>query len=459
MNAILALREAVVTMIATLATLACALALAPGPGPAVLAVVLCLSLARSGLDRDGRHRLESAVALPVVGLAAAGVGVLLRHAPWLGAAVFVVAMFASIWLRRYGSDAARIGRLLALPFVTLLVTPPIAVSPGWPVPAWFVAVAVALAALFWVSLAGALARRLRFLPALRTAPTVVRTGPTRDGTLQPDAPTRMAIQMAVALAASFAVGYAFFPQRWAWIVLTAFIVLSGNRGRLDVAYKSVLRFAGAAGGSALALAICARTPDSGAGTIALMLAAVFFGVWLRPLGYAWWALFVTIALALLQGFSAQPAATLLALRVEEIAIGALIGVACAWWILPLRSTDVLRRRLAGALAALGAALDPANEARSPGPFVAAAAAVEQLAPSFRASRFVTRTVRKLQPADWIDLLLGCRAPAIALIESGATPGDVRRAVGVARKALLEPSTLSAAMQELSAALAGRQPAR
>ena len=50
----------------------------------------------------------------------------------------------------------------------------------------------------------------------------------------------LAIQMAVALAVSFVIGYVYFAERWAWIVLTAFIVGSGNRGRLDVAYKSVV---------------------------------------------------------------------------------------------------------------------------------------------------------------------------------------------------------------------------
>jgi uncharacterized membrane protein YccC len=112
---------------------------------------------------------------------------------------------------------------------------------------------------------------------------------------------------------------------------------------------------------------------------------VFLGLCLRPLGYAWWALFVTIALALLQDFSgtAQP---LLGLRLEEIVIGAIIGVASAWLVLPVRSTAVLRRRIADALAALSDAFDPANATRSSGAFVAALARVEQTAPPFRAAR-------------------------------------------------------------------------
>ena len=51
----------------------------------------------------------------------------------------------------------------------------------------------------------------------------------------------MAPQMAAALAAAFTVGHAGFGEHWPWVVLTAFIVHSGNRGRLEVAYKSLLR--------------------------------------------------------------------------------------------------------------------------------------------------------------------------------------------------------------------------
>jgi hypothetical protein len=68
-----ALREAVVTMLAAIATVLCALAIDPEPGPAVLAVVLCISLSRSQLDRDRRGRIEAALMLPLVGVATVGV--------------------------------------------------------------------------------------------------------------------------------------------------------------------------------------------------------------------------------------------------------------------------------------------------------------------------------------------------------------------------------------------------
>lgn len=448
-----ALREAVVTMLAAIVTLACALAIDAEPGPAVLAVVLCVSLSRSHLDRDRRGRLEAAVALPVVGLAATGVGFLLLHLPWVGAAVFVAGMSVSIWLRRFGPLARRAGGLIALPFVAILTTPYVPTRHAGPVLAALMPIVVALLALLWVTVSHALASRLHFLPHVRSAQAhAPPAAPSSQGTLRPSATTRMAIQMAVALGASFLVGYAFFAERWAWIVLTAFIVNSGNRGRLDVAYKSVLRVLGAGLGTLVALAFTLHAGAHDGTTVGLILGAVFFGIWLRPLSYAWWALFVTIALALLQGFEGASAQQILWLRLKEIGIGALLGVAAAWLVLPVRSTDVLRRRLADALACLADAFDPATAAVSADAVAAAMSQVEQLAPAFRASRFVTARLRPLQPADWIDTLLACRAPALALLASGQTPGTVRRAIGAARKALRASDELLDALRGLRGAL-------
>lgn len=448
-----ALREAVVTMLAVLATLACSVAVDAEPGPAVLAVVLCVSLSRSHMDRDLRGRFEAAVALPLVGLVATGVGFLLLRLPWVGAALFVAGMATSVWLRRFGSVARHAGGLIALPFVAILTTPYVPTRHAGHWLAVLIPIVVALLALLWVSVFHALAYRFRLLPRLREphahpAPALAKP----SSTLRPDATTRMAIQMAVALGAAFLVGHVVFAHRWAWVVLTAFIVNSGTRGRLDVAYKSVLRVLGAGLGTLLALGAALHTGAHDGSTVVLMLAAVFLGLWLRPLGYAWWALFVTIALALLQGFEGGSAGEVLMLRLQEIVVGALLGVAAAWFVWPVRSTEVLRRRLADALATMAAAFDPATPARTPGELAAAMHQIEQLAPAFRASRLATASLRPLQPADWIDALVACYTPACVLITHERAPAEIRRAIGTARKSLREPDHLLGALQTLHTTL-------
>lgn len=445
-------REACVTLIATLATLACAWAIAPGSGSAVLAVVLCVSLSRSHLDRDRRGRIEAAIALPLVGLVAVAIGGLLQRAPWIGATVFVAGMFVSIWLRRFGAMASRIGSLIALPFVALLVTPYFPATSVGLLPQALAPIVVGLLALLWVSVAHALAARVGFMPRTHVqkrahAPPSATTTASANA-MRPVASTRMAIQMALALALSFVVGYAFFKERWAWIVLTAFIVAAGNRGRLDVAYMSVLRVIGAATGTVIALALSGQVGSNPDVHVALIMAAVFFGVWLRPVGYGWWALFVTLAIALLQDLLQESASPILFLRLEEILIGAAIALASASFVLPVSSNGVLRRRMADALAALSQALDPATPDRSPDAFVAALDEVEQLAPTFKAARLATRRFRAVQPADWIDELVALRDSAVKVIAMDVAPSSVRQAVGVARKALREPVEIAGALQGL-----------
>ena len=443
-------REAALTLLAMLATLACAQWLEPGAASAVLAVVLSLSLARSQLAGERRGRREALLALPLVSLASVGVVALLRHVPWAGATVFVALMALSIWMRRFGPLALRAGSLVALPLVTLLVAPPLPARDGGALARVLVPVAIAVAALAWVTLAVAVGRRNGWLapPEPHAIDDAPRDPPA--AAMRPSPHTRMALQMAAALAASFAVGAAFFPSHWSWIVLTAFLVSSGNRGRQDVVHKSVLRVAGAAAGTVGALALAGFAGTQGVAAAALILLCVFLGVWLRPLGYGWWALFVTLALALLQGL--QPAAaaplSLLWQRLVEIGIGAVIGVAAAWVVLPIRSTDVLRRRLADALAAMSEALDPQRAARNPQAFIAAMRRVEQLRPSFHARRVALRRWQPLQPADWIDALMACKAPVVALIELGETPGTVRKAIGAARRAMREPAEIGEALTGL-----------
>ena len=441
------LREAALTLLAMLATLACSEALAPGVASGVLGVVLSLSLARSHLAGERRGAWEALLALPLVALASVGVGHLLHVAPWLGAMVFVAAMAASIWMRRFGARALRAGSLIALPLVTILVAPPLPPSGRGGLPALLVPVAVALAALACVLLAQWLGRALRWLAAPEPA-TLDASAADTPGTMRPSPHTRMALQMAAALAASFAVGYLAFPSHWRWIVLTAFIVNSGNRGRQDVVYKSVLRVLGAAGGTLVAMLVAHQVAIGGPLAMGAMLASVFLGVWLRPWGYGWWALFVTLALALLQTLQPAAAPLLLWQRLVEIVIGAALGLCAAWFVLPVRSTDALRKRIAEALAAMSEALDPQAAERRPAAIVAAMKRVEQLRPSFRARRLALRRWQSVQPMDWIDALAACEAPVVALARRGETPGAVRKAVGTARKAMGEPADIGPALRAL-----------
>jgi len=97
-------------------------------------------------------------------------------------------------------------------------------------------------------------------------------------------------------------------------------------------------------------------------------------------------------------------------------------------------------------------MDPAVAERTPARLADALDQIRDMAAPFRASRRLTRRVRAMQPADWIDTLLACRTPAIDVIGRCDTPGRVRQAIGAARKSLREPDSLLPALQRLREAL-------
>ena len=447
------LAQAVVTMLAILATIAVSLLIAPEPGPAVLGAMLCLSLSRSQLERDWRGRLEAGIALPFIGLISAGVGLLLLDLRIVGAIVYVLGMFLSIFLRRFGPVPRRIGALLALPFISLLVAPNPVPSTVHGALAVLVPALVALVAFTFVTLFQVAAMGIRMLPpTLPAAPPVAASErPSSAGRMDPS--TRLALQMALSLALAFTIGFLFFSDRWAWIVLTVVVVAVGNAGRADVLYKGIQRLVGAAAGTVIALlglslpAIGGPNPP----TVIALLVIVFVAVFLRPFGYVWWALFFTLALTLLQSFAAQHSsavAPLLGERLEEILLGSVLALLVAWLVLPLRSENTVRRRIATLLAALQERL----AAQTPETGAALNAAEKQLArvaPPYDAWRRIFRRSTRPRAALWI----ATARDSVELGRDGGGPA-ARKALGEARRALRDPDAIQPALERVRALLAG-----
>lgn len=437
------------------------LAVGAGGSACVLATVVALSLGRRTFATRSEFA-RSAALLPVIGLAAAGVGWLLVAVPPVGAALFVAGMSVPIWMRRFGPRVARLGGLIALPLTAVLVAP-VPPSPG--VPPW-VAIALMLVAGVVAALWVAVAREvLRLIPGESQLQEPAPPPPEPSGRTSADpsrrrrlpASTRMAVQMAVALSAAFVVGWALFADHVMWVVLTAFLVCAGNRGRADVLHKSALRVLGAVGGTIGAVAIVAVVPQaSGPGVVVAIFLALFAGTWLRTVSYAYWAAAVTLALTLLQELTGATTvggeAGMLVERLVAIVAGAVLGIAASWLVLPVRSVDVLRRRLSEVLTALGAALAPPDPDAPPDErrrrivaFRAAVARVEQLAPAHRAARAVAgRRVRAIDCIEAAGELPGALDAHLARRSSGSPPQDrerLRAAIADARRSLAAPPDL------------------
>ncbi|MFF4489145.1 FUSC family protein [Streptomyces sp. NPDC001544] len=326
----------------------------------VLAVALTLTLYSTQRTADTRRRLTALLLIPVTAGAAQLLGRLIATHYAAGAALYTLGISLAIWIRRYGPTAAKAGTLMTLPLVALLVVPGPALPPeaqgalvNW---AWSALIGVLACGCVW--LVQATADRYGPWPA-----GAEEAAPRRASRLHPRPSTRMAVQMAAAVAAAFALGRLLFDHHWPWLVLTAYVAASGNRGRTDVVRKGAERFVGASVGTLLATGVAAAGV-TGRTSVALMFAVLAVALWLRPLNYAYWAAGMTTALSLLLGYFGQDATSLLPTRLEGIALGAALSIASAWWLLPVPRRRVVTANTEPHTAPRRRATAPAETPRS-----------------------------------------------------------------------------------------------
>jgi hypothetical protein len=447
----------------------------PKPGPLVLAAVLAMTLSRNRLIQTWRGRAEALVLLPVVALATAGVGYLFVTVPIVGAVAFVTAMFLSIFLRRFGPVWTRVGSLIALPFITLLIAPGAGVgTTPLGVALLSVMVLVIVVGLRLVAEVTHLVPLARAAPVPLAAASPARPAPVPQAAASPARPapvsqaaasparpatrlgpsTRMAIQMAIALTAAFAIGALIFPQHITWVVLTAFIVCSGNRGRADVLYKSGLRIVGAALGTIVAsIGLIWLTPAhpllQGPPLVIALLVIVGVGLWLREWTYAAWAVVMTLVITLLQGavipVAAGTGGEQLWIRILAIIVGAVCGLVASWFVLPVRSEGVVRRRVADALAALSdyaAEQNPVTDHE----LNLSLEKLDEVAKPWNALERVTgwRTTDR-KPGRWMHLVHECAALVRA---QPRLTNAARRALGEARRSMRDPAAIGSALLAL-----------
>ncbi len=421
-------------------------ALHAGPEPAIAAVVLAITLSRREGPATAAHAALAPFIITGVALVAAGVGWLLRTIPAAGAAVFTAAMFLSIWLRNFGAGARAAGALIALPLIAMLVVPvgP-GTAPGGPPQETLLIVCAGLVALGYVLAVKAIAKALGGKPAAVERPEARKAEPARRAGLP--VPTRMALQMTVALAASFAFGFAIFPGHWAWTVLTAFIVCSGSVGRGDAAYRGAQRLAGAVAGTLGAAALTHVWTPRGVPEAMTLFGLLFAGLWLREVDYAYWACCMTLVLAILWNSNAGLDGGVLYLRLEAILAGALCAVAATWFVFPIHTEAVIRRRLADALRAFdelvaNAHLRDAEQAQRVALFERRLSELDRAAPPVRwHSRLFARYLVPEHPARWVELAATLRPHARTIGEQGGPHerhrAAIRRAIGASRRAVAD----------------------
>ncbi|MDG3012564.1 FUSC family protein [Rhodococcus sp. D2-41] len=165
-----------------------------------------------------------------------------------------------------------------------------------------------------------------------------------------DPNTRAAIQVAVATSAATILGELVSPARWYWAVLTAFLVFTGVSTRGEILTKAGNRVAGTVVGVAAGVLLALVVGQRPVLQLALIVVCVFFAFWLVSVSYGWLAFFMTVMLAMLYGLLGRFSIDVLELRIYETAVGAVVGIAAAYFVLPVKTratfVDAVERYLA-----------------------------------------------------------------------------------------------------------------
>ncbi|MET8140034.1 FUSC family protein [Sphaerisporangium sp. NPDC005288] len=374
-------------------------------GVLVLGVVIAFSLDRVSRGGAGWKSPLVILGLPAVTACVAVVGALMLVSPLAGSALFVVLVFVSIHLRRYGHAASAFGRLMALPLLGLFMAPvPVGGDPlaalGWSAVAALVAVA-------WNGVAAVAMARLRPrpappgdgttavpLPSPSPSPSPLSSSAAASGSVH----TRLAAQSALALALAFTAGHLLFPAHWPWTVVTALVVTIGARSRGHVLHKGAQRFAGALAGAGTATLIAGPVTGHPVAAVVGIFAYLLVGLILRQVDYAYWSFCMTSMLALLYGLLGQAGPAFLGGRLLQIVLGTVCAVLPAFVLLPIRTEAVVRRNLSRTLEALGDLLQGPPDQEKRARFDEQAAALKIAAEPLVALRRVLRPLVPVLPA-------------------------------------------------------------
>jgi len=170
---------------------------------------------------------------------------------------------------------------------------------------------------------------------------------------------RVAIQMAVAVAATIVLGEVLSGRRFYWAVIAAFVTFMGANNASEQVRKGINRVigtvVGALVGATLAHLVGTRTHIA----IVVILVAIFFGLYLMRVSYAFMVIGITVMVSQLYVQLNEFSNSLLLLRLEETALGAVVAGITVVSVLPLRTGRVARVAAREYLNALGEVVEKA----------------------------------------------------------------------------------------------------
>jgi fusaric acid resistance family protein len=163
----------------------------------------------------------------------------------------------------------------------------------------------------------------------------------------------------VAVAASLAIitGELVSPSRWYWAVIAAFVIFAGTNSWGETLTKGWQRLLGTMLGVPSGVLVATLFAGNKTASLAAIFVCLFCAFYFMTVTYSLMTFWITTMLALLYGLLGEFSFGVLMLRIEETAIGAVIGVTVAILVLPTNTRTAIRNDTRAFLKALSALIE------------------------------------------------------------------------------------------------------
>ncbi len=169
--------------------------------------------------------------------------------------------------------------------------------------------------------------------------------------------TRQAIQVSVAASLAIVAGELVSPARWYWAVIAAFVIFAGTNSWGETLTKGWQRLLGTLLGVPAGVLVATLLTGHQAAALAGIFACLFCAFYFMTVTYSLMTFWITTMLALLYGLLGQFSFGVLMLRIEETAIGAVIGATVAIVVLPTNTRTAIRTDTRAFLTSLSALIE------------------------------------------------------------------------------------------------------
>lgn len=171
------------------------------------------------------------------------------------------------------------------------------------------------------------------------------------------ATTRQAIQVSVAASLAIVTGELVSPARWYWAVIAAFVIFAGTSSWGETLTKGWQRLLGTLLGVPAGVLVATLLTGHATAALAGIFVCLFCAFYFMTVTYSLMTFWITTMLALLYGLLGQFSFGVLMLRIEETAIGAVIGATVAVVVLPTNTRTAIRADTRAFLTSLSALIE------------------------------------------------------------------------------------------------------